>query len=41
MLLQETVRLVPSRYLSVFWGERKLEIKLRRVRGLMGREGGK
>ena len=34
-------RLVPSRYLNVFGGERGLGIKLRRVRGLMGREGGK
>ena len=33
-------RLVPSRYLSVFWGERRLEIRLRRARGLMGREEG-
>ena len=28
-------------YLSVFWGERRLGIRLRRVRGLMGREEGK
>ena len=34
-------RLVPSRYLSVFGGERRLGIKLRRARGLMGREGRK
>ena len=34
------VRLVPSRYLSVFWGERRLGIRLRRARGLMGREEG-
>ena len=31
-------RLVPSRYLSVFWDERRLGIRLRRARGLMGRE---
>ena len=34
------VRLVPSRYLSVFWGERRLGMRLRRARGLMGREEG-
>ena len=34
-------RLVPSRYLSVFWGERRLGIRLRRVWGLMGMEEGK
>ena len=34
-------RLVPSRYLSVFWDERRLGIRLRRARGLMGREEGK
>ena len=34
-------RLVPSRYLSVFWDERWLGIRLRRARGLMGREEGK
>ena len=28
-------------YLSVFWGERRLGIRLRRLRGLMGREEGK
>ena len=28
------VRLVPSRYLSVFWGERRVGIRLRRARGL-------
>ena len=28
------LRLVPSRYLSVFWGERRLGIRLRRARGL-------
>ena len=31
-------RLVPSRYLSVFWGERRLGIRLRRSWGLMGRD---
>ena len=35
------IRLVPSRYLSVFWDERRLRIRLRRARGLMGREEGK
>ena len=34
-------RLVPSCYFSIFWGERRLGIRLRRVRGLMGREEGK
>ena len=34
-------RLVPSRYLSVFWGERRLGIRLRCARGLMGRDEGK
>ena len=34
-------RLVPSRYLSVFGGDRRLGIRLRRTRGLMGREEGK
>ena len=34
-------RLVPSRCLSVFGGERRLGIRLRRARGLMGREEGK
>ena len=34
-------RLVPSRYLIVFWDERRLGIKLRRARGVMGREEGK
>ena len=34
------VRLLPSRYLSVFWGERRLGMRLRRARGLMGREEG-
>ena len=34
-------RLVPSRYLSVFWDERRLGIRLRRAQGLMGREEGK
>ena len=36
-----THRLVPSRYLSLFWDERRLGIRLRRARGLMGREEGK
>ena len=27
-------RLVPSRYLSVFWDERRLGIRLRRARGV-------
>ena len=31
-------RFVPSRYLSVFWGERRLGIRLRRAHDLMGRE---
>ena len=31
-------RLVSSRYLSVFWDERRLEIPFRRARGLIGRE---
>ena len=35
------IRLVPSHYLSVFWDERRLRIRLRRARGLMGREEGK
>ena len=39
--LQRRLRLVTSRYLSVFWGERRLGIRLRRARGLMGREEGK
>ena len=34
-------RLVPCRYLSVFWDERRLGIRLRRARRLMGREEGK
>ena len=34
-------RLVPSRYLIVFWDERRLGIRLRRARGVMGREEGK
>ena len=33
--------LVPSRYLSVFWDDRRLRIRLKRARGLMGREEGK
>ena len=36
--LHRLCRLVPSRYLIVFWDERRLEIRLRRARGLMGRE---
>ena len=36
-----SVSLVPSRYLSVFWGETRLGIKLRIARGLMGRVEGK
>ena len=32
---------VPSRYLIVFWDERRLGIRLRRGRGVMGREEGK
>ena len=32
---REVCRLVPSRYLSVFWDERRLGIRLRRARGLM------
>ena len=35
------LRLVPSRYLSVFWDDRRLGIRLRRARGLMEREEGK
>ena len=31
-------RFVPSRYLSVFWGERRLGIRLRRAQDLMERE---
>ena len=34
-------RLVPSRYLSVFWDERRFGIRLRCAQGLMGREEGK
>ena len=34
-------RLVPSSYLSVFWDERRLGIRLWPARGLMGREEGK
>ena len=30
------LRLVPSRYVSVFWGERRLGITLRRARGKRG-----
>ena len=36
-----SVSLVSSRYLSVFWGERRLGIRLRIARGLMGRVEGK
>ena len=36
-----TSRLVPSRYLIVFWDERRLGIRLRRAGGVMGREEGK
>ena len=36
-----SVSLVPSRYLSVFWGETRLGIKLRIARGVMGRVEGK
>ena len=39
--VREFGRLVPSRYLSVFWDERRLGIRLRRARGVMGREEGK
>ena len=35
------LRLVPSRYLSVFWDERRLGIRLRCAQGLMGREEGR
>ena len=41
LLKSSWLRLVPSRYLSVFWDERRLAIRLRRVRGLMGRKEGK
>ena len=41
MRTADWVRLAPSRYLSVFLGERRLGIRLRRARGLMGRKGGK
>ena len=34
-------RLVPSRFLIVSWDERRLGIRLRRARGVMGREEGK
>ena len=34
-------RLVPSRFLTVFWDERRLGIRSRRARGVMGREEGK
>ena len=38
---KDLYRLVPSRYLIVFWDERRLGIRLRRARGVMGREEGK
>ena len=38
LLKSSWLRLVPSRYLSVFWDERRLGIRLRRERGLMGRD---
>ena len=34
------LRFVPSRYLTVFGGERRLGIRLRRERGLIGRDEG-
>ena len=34
MVWPHRARLVPSRYLSVFWDERRLGIRLRRARGL-------
>ena len=37
---QKRLILVPSRYLSVFCGERRLGSRLKRARGLMGREEG-
>ena len=36
LFIQSRSRLVPSRYLSVLGGERRLGIRLRRVQGLMG-----
>ena len=39
--VREFGRLVPSRYLSVFWDERRLGIRFRRARGVTGREEGK
>ena len=41
LLKSSGLRLVPSRYLSVFWDDRRLRIRLKRARGLMGREEGK
>ena len=41
LLKSSWLRLVPSRYLSVFWDERRLGIRFRRARGLMGKEEGK
>ena len=36
LFIQSRSRLVPSRYLSVLGGERRLGIRLRRAQGLMG-----
>ena len=36
LFIQSRSRLVPSRYLSVLGGERRLGIRLRRVQGFMG-----
>ena len=38
LLESSWLRVVPSRYLSIFWDERRLGIRLRRAGGLMGRE---
>ena len=38
---EQEPRLVPSCYFSILWGERRLGIRLRCVRGLMEREEGK
>ena len=38
--IQSYLRLVPSRYLSVFWDEIRLGIRLRRAQGVIGREEG-
>ena len=35
LIIHLLCRLVPRRYLSVFWDERRLGIRLRRARGLM------